>query len=423
MLGKRKSNFFNASQAVAASTLTFEQDLELFVSQFIKSVGNFGFEQVILPPVEEAKIFLKTPRLEKHFNGKLFKIPEAGKQELVLCPTHTFSIIRKYLETLKVRGPHVAKWFYFSPLLNLEDNKYVVSYELGIFVLGEDSHLANTQVINTVFEVFQQLGMPEFVVELNSLGCKSCQKDYENVLVDHLAKYSFDLCADCRESFEKDPFVVWNCENSICRQQLAAAPQIVDFLDESCKSVLMGILESIDDLSIPYILNPTLSLPLLREKVLFRVVASDAPGVVLGQGGNYTSLSRHLQEEDPVPVLGFLISPEKLLPHTSSEKVRAGIRDEVFIVSLGDIGTRRAMRLYRELKAAGITVAESMLSSAGIKNQFKEAASRHCELSLIIGQKEALEETVILRDMRSGMQEIFASDRIIEEIKKRLGKQ
>jgi histidyl-tRNA synthetase len=66
--------------------------------------------------------------------------------------------------------------------------------------------------------------------------------------------------------------------------------------------------------------------------------------------------------------------------------------------------------------------AEAMLTSPSIKHQLKAAAEKKCEIALIIGQKEALDETVILRDMRSGMQEVFALERIIEEVKKRLGK-
>ena len=72
--------------------------------------------------------------------------------------------------------------------------------------------------------------------------------------------------------------------------------------------------------------------------------------------------------------------------------------------------------------AASFLVDELGFERHGFADKLKEAVAKKCEIALIIGQKEAIDETVILRDMRSGMQEVFALDRIIEEVKKRLGK-
>ena len=118
----------------------------------------------------------------------------------------------------------------------------------------------------------------------------------------------------------------------------------------------------------------------------------------------------------------MLTTFEKLMSVVPEELRSRGPKIEVFMVPLGSIAVRKAVALHRDLQHSGIMAAETMLASGSIKNQLKAAAENKCEIALIIGQKEAIDETVILRDMRSGMQEVFAADRIIEEVKKRLGK-
>lgn len=124
--------------------------------------------------------------------------------------------------------------------------------------------------------------------------------------------------------------------------------------------------------------------------------------------------------EDQVPLLGFVTNIEKFWPLVSAEHHKLKTKVEVFLISLGEAACRRVLHLRRHLREAGLKTWESMLGHPGIKTQLKEAQDYSADIALIIGQKEAIDDTVILRDMRSGMQEVFAVDRIVEEVKKRL---
>ena len=231
------------------------------------------------------------------------------------------------------------------------------------------------------------------------------------------------LCEDCAADFEKNPLVIWTCLESSCQEIAAGAPPIIDSLDEECKANLMGVLESIDELNIPYTLNPALIPQLLHHKIVFQIIpVGGGPGSSIGYGGNFSDWIMDPGLPDRVPAMGFLTTFEKLMTVVPEERRRQGPKIEVFMVPLGSIAVRKAVALHRDLQHSGIMAAESMIAHSSIKNQLKVAVEKKCEIALIIGQKEAIDETVILRDMRSGMQEVFASDRIIEEVKKRLGK-
>ncbi|OGE79041.1 MAG: hypothetical protein A2751_01105 [Candidatus Doudnabacteria bacterium RIFCSPHIGHO2_01_FULL_46_14] len=394
---------------------------DVFLDNLHRVINNFGFQQILPSPVEERKIFGKHPELVRLYGEDLLEIVP-GESDFVLAPTHMFSVIRRYLQNVRARGPHVSKWFHLSPIVSLPGSKPSASHELGLYILGEDTSMAGAQLINATAEIFRELGISEFMIELNSLGCKLCQKNYGALLESHLTNAAPRLCDRCETDLEKNPIAIWRCDNSGCQEIVAGAPQIVDSLDENCKTNLMGVLEDIDDLGIPYTLNPVLKASLVQEKVVFQITAPEAIGGVIGQGGNYSTWANILGYQDVLPIMGFVTTFEKLMNSVPEERRRTGPRIEVFMVPLGPIATRKAMVLHRDLQHSGISSAEAILGNTSIKNQLKEAVAKKCEIALIIGQKEAIDETVILRDMRSGMQEVFALDRIIEEVKKRLGK-
>lgn len=403
----------------AVSTEVYQPDV--FLDNLNRVVNNFGFQQVLLPAMEERKIFARSPELTRLYGEKLLDV-SGGSSDLVFPPTHLFSVMRRYLQNFRLRGPHVSKWFHLSPVIRPASGKLATEHELGLYILGEDSSVAGAQLVNITAEILRELGIPEFVIELNSLGCKLCQGHYQGLLTSYLASAAGRLCETCEYDLEKNPTALWRCNNGPCQEIVAGASQIVDCLDEHCKANLMGVLENIDDLGIPYTLNPILAPELLSEKIVFRITSSQTGSEAIGQGGNYSSWSGLLGSAESLPIMGFVTTFEKLCQSVPEERRRIGPKVEVFMIPLGLIAMRKAMVLHRDLQHSGVATAEAMLGNSSIKNQLKEAVGKKCEIALIIGQKEAIEETVILRDMRSGMQEVFALDRIIEEVKKRLGK-
>lgn len=415
-----KKNFVTAAATALTVTQSEEPEHDAIVGQLARHIGNFGFRQILPPPIEDRKTFLRHPRLERHFGSKLLEVSLAS-EELTLPPTHLLGVFKRYLRNLKTRGPHVSKWFFVSPAAALDEDKMTTNHEVGIFSLGSDSAIAHTQLISSVGHLLGEFGIPQFLIEINNLGCNGCQKDYHNLLQDHFRKGSFDLCSNCNANLAENPLEIWNCLNLTCRQVAGGAPQIVDFLDEACRSSLIGILETMDGLNLPYTLNPGLSSPFLQEKVIFRITVPGSDGVTLGHGGNYATWANYLGSE-PVPLIGFMTTLEKLWDLVPLEKRSGQSKVDVFLIPLGEVASRRTLVLQRDLQQSGVAVAEAMIENPGIKNQLKEAQDRHSEIALIMGQKEAIDETVILRDIRSGMQEVFAYDRIVEEVKKRLGK-
>jgi histidyl-tRNA synthetase len=182
-------------------------------------------------------------------------------------------------------------------------------------------------------------------------------------------------------------------------------------------------LEAIDELSVPYQLNPFYAGPDGSGKTNLVIKAKlKGETVILGEGAYHENLMQNLCGKN-YSCFGFAGSLSKI--HELLESLKTTVSREqsndVFLVPLGELAAKRALRLFRDLTSEKISVYDHF-GNVGVKNQLKQAEIFHAPVALIMGQKEAMEEMVILRDVKSGMQEIISYDKIVAEVKKRLGR-
>ena len=400
-------------------TESFEFKVQGILDSVIKVVQGFGFRQIIPPPFVQKKVFIGNPDLEDQFGNLNPEVEVAVGEGNILSPTQIYNAVTLYTDNVEELSHPTVKWFYLAPVSRLKRGKPTIGHELGVFVFGENTSLATAQMINASQQLLTKLGIEDVVSEINSIGCTSCQKQYQEILESHFAASS-SFCDNCSQNLKSDAIKVLKCNESGCKQELDSGPQVVDFLDESCRESLVGTLEIMDEMEVPYVLNPHLAIPPFAEQILFRVgTASDKGFSSLLQGGDYSVCATHLGH-DSFPLLGMTGMIEDLAKQVVLENIGSVSRVDVFVISLGDQAARRAMRLYQKLRRNGINTAEAMVGNSGIQRQLKEAHALQPEVTLIVGQKEALDDTVILRDMQSGMQEVFTQERILEEVKKRL---
>jgi histidyl-tRNA synthetase len=85
------------------------------------------------------------------------------------------------------------------------------------------------------------------------------------------------------------------------------------------------------------------------------------------------------------------------------------------------LARKRAMVLFEELRAKGFSVAQNF-SKDGLRAQFELADKAGVKYTLVLGQKEIADGTILLRDMESGMQETLNIQKVDKELNKRLEK-
>jgi len=203
----------------------------------------------------------------------------------------------------------------------------------------------------------------------------------------------------------------------------ALAPQTIDHLCQECHDHFKSVLEYLDELELPYTLNPRLVRGLdYYTRTVFEIWSQGEENFrgSLAGGGRYDDLVEILGGSS-TPAIGSAIGIERVIEELKVQEIRPSVspQPKVFLVQLGELARKKSLKLFSELIEAGIQAAESF-SKHSIKSQLKLADKLGAKIALILGQKEALDETIIIRDMKSGMQEIVNFKKVIKELKKRI---
>jgi histidyl-tRNA synthetase len=140
----------------------------------------------------------------------------------------------------------------------------------------------------------------------------------------------------------------------------------------------------------------------------------------LGGGGRYDDLVEKMGGR-PTPAFGFGLGIERTVMKIKEKNIPMLPEDsaDLFIAQLGEQARRKAMAIFEELRRAGFRIRQSFTKDS-LKGQMELASALGVKYSLILGQKEIIDGTILIRDMESGIQEVVDNKKIISELEKRL---
>lgn len=419
----------------------------------------YDFGYVATPILEYQGVFEKSLGLTSDVVEKeMFTLKTRGGDELALRPEGTAPIMRAYLQHGWESLPQPVKVFYWGPMFRHENpqaGRFRQFYQFGFEMLGSEDPVLDAQLIQMAVNLLSGLGVKNLICEVNSLGDKVCRVKFRQALKDYFRNHIKKMCADCQRRFKTNPLRILDCKEEECREVIAKSPQILDFICDDCRNHFKKLLEFLDEIGVPYMLNPHLVRGLdYYAKTVFEIFASGAsesdsskksdPPVegapekspdsaadkgmeekrpaqaALVSGGRYDGLAEMLGGKN-VPAVGFAAGIERIINEMKEVKVRVPARPQpkLFLVQLGDLAKKKSLRLLEEFRKNNILIAES-LGKHSIKTQLKLADKLEVKLTLIFGQKEALDNEMIIRDMTSGVQETIPLAKLIGEVKKRL---
>jgi len=392
----------------------------------------YGFQKIDTPILEQAELFSKGVGLTTDIVEKqMYVLRTRGGDYLALRPEFTAAVARAYIEHGMFNIPQPVKLYTYGPLFRMERpqaGRFRQFHQFDLEVFGEESAVIDAQIIQAFYNILKELKFKNLVIEINSIGDSQCRPYYKKTLVSYLRSRASSLCADCRRRVRENPLRVLDCKEEKCQPIKSQAPQMVDHLCEECKSHFKEVIEFLDELDLPYRLNPYLVRGLdYYTKTVFEIFEDTAEGRRLGAlvgGGRFDMLVKLLGGK-PTPACGAALGVERIIEEIKERKRGAGsspaLTAPLFIAQLGSLAKRKSLKLVEEFREAKIPIAES-LSKDSIKTQLRIADRLGVSHTLILGQKEALDGIIIIRDMASGKQDIVKLDRTVKEIKKRLKK-
>ena len=402
---------------------------DLVVNKAGNLAKTYSFKQISTPLLENLELYKRSSGKSSDIvNKEMYSFIDKNGEKLAIRPEATPGMARAYIEHGMFNLPQPIKMFWLDPLLRHEKPqsgrlRQHTQFDLEIF--GEASPVADFMLILIAFNFFRELQI-NVHIQINSIGCRECRKEYISRLLEFYRERGkrSKLCPDCKKRIIKNPLRLLDCKEEKCIELRAEAPQIVDFLCDECRNHFIKVLEYLDELDIPYNLNSFLVRGLdYYTKTVFEILPAEDDSSrqsSLGGGGRFDELVENLGGR-PTPACGFGIGLERVILKIKEKNIPLK-RDEenyVFIAQLGDQSRRKAIGLFEELRRGGINVRQSFTKDS-LKAQLEEANRLGAKFTLILGQKEMIDGTILIRDMESGIQEEIDYKKIKNEIEKKL---
>jgi len=394
-------------------------------------LADYSFNRLDLSPVEQAETFTRPVASSDPDMGRRLVTGKSHGATLAFRACMAPSLMRVYLQHGMHALPHPVKMFTNAPVLEPVERGHRMHWQLAVQTIGDDSGAVDAELLFLGCRMIEAFALGSFTVRLNTIGDVASRPAYVRALRDFFKNNQKKMSAGAFNASKDHPFggLTQLAEENI--ELAREAPQFVDFLSEEARAHFKSLLEFLDEGKVPYIIDHTLvtdddfATHTVWQFILDSVPASETQvaldGLTVIQGSRMDRLSE-LLGGSKTPSAGWYMDVDSIVARLKGRNAQvpeAGPRPKVFLSQLGEAAKKRSLMLFEEIRKSGIEVRYS-LSRDTIKGQLRMAARFDVRFALIFGQKEALEGTVILREMDTGIQETIPLEKIIDELKKRL---
>lgn len=381
-----------------------------------------GFGEIRTPVFEHTELFLRSVgETTDVVQKEMYTFKDKGDRSITLRPEGTAGAVRAMLEHGLYNDGLPLKLYYFTSCYRYEKaqkGRLREFHQFGVEMFGSASPLADAQVIALAASVFQRLGVRDLSLEINSIGCPTCRSRYTAALKEYFSAYKDQLCDTCLSRLDRNPMRILDCKSPVCAGIAEGAPHVLDYLCEDCAAHFEGVKRSLEEIGIPFTVNPTIVRGLdYYTRTVFEFVsrATGSPLTVCG-GGRYDGLVEEIGGPS-MPALGFGLGLERALMVLDAQKVKLEDANpcKVFIAALGEKASFAAFRMAHELRLSGIPAACDV-NGRGLKAQMKYADKIHAAYSMVLGDNELESGEAVLKNMETGEKHtVFIGDGFLEQ--------
>jgi histidyl-tRNA synthetase len=382
---------------------------------------DFGFKEIRPPILEYTELFARSIGQDTDIVEKeMYTFPDRKDELITLRPEATASVVRSYIQHKMYATDPVRKFYTIGPMFRRErpqKGRYRQFYQINAEVFGVESPLADAQLIFLLITLFSRLLVADVKAHINSLGCPLCRPRFKEALVDYLSSASGTLCQDCLRRSERNPLRVLDCKVSSCRDIMADAPSLLDFLCPECGSHFAMVKDSLERLHIPFVIDKRLVRGLdyyTRTTFEIQTTFLGAQNAVAG-GGRYDGLVKALGGPD-IPATGFAIGFDRLAEISGLKKNDFEVSPRIFVAAIGEESRKKAFEWTCALVREGIGT-EMDFSGKSLKALMKRADKLGAAHVLIVGEKELEDGSVILRNMATKEQASIPMANVVRKIK------
>lgn len=376
--------------------------------KMLETASLYGFREIRVPVFEHTEVFHKsvgdtTDVVQK----EMYTFDDKGGRSLTLRPELTAGTVRSVIEKGLIYGALPVKVCYIGGCYRYEKpqaGRLREFHQFGVECFGAASPAADAEVIALARQVLSSIGIDKISLEINSIGCPECRKNYHKALKEYFATKTAELCDTCNERLDRNPMRILDCKSPVCSEIASHAPVVLDYLCDDCKAHFEGVKSHLDAADIKYTVNPHIVRGLdYYTRTVFEFVSGDigAQSTVCG-GGRYDGLVQQMGGS-ALPALGFAMGIERLM--MVLENQGADLPEDntcdIYIASMGEAASVKATELCAALRADGFE-AQCDICGRGLKAQMKYADKIGSKYSIVLGDNELETNSGNLKNMQSG---------------------
>jgi histidyl-tRNA synthetase len=390
-----------------------------FVEAAVRDVFRaYNFHEIRTPIFESTELFSRSVGEETDIVSKeMYTWEDRSRaesergQSLTLRPENTAGVVRAYIEH-KLWDRGLNKLYYIGPQFRRErpqKGRYRQFYQIGAEVIGppsagSESPARDAEVLELLATLLDRLGIKNWNLELNSVGCPNDRAVYNEALRKALEPVVGQMDADCQRRAVTNPLRVFDCKVPADQPIIDKLPRISEYLDEPCRQHFQQVQEILNAVGVRFSLSDRLVRGLdyyTRTAFEFTHGALGAQNAILG-GGRYDGLSESLGGP-PAPGIGFAIGEDRLVLALKESAEAVQRKPDVYIAPLGAGMDREAARLAREMRRHDVVV-ELGDESFRLKKSLETASKIGARFALIVGENEVKSASFALKNLETGEQ-------------------
>jgi histidyl-tRNA synthetase len=358
----------------------------------------YGYRRIMTPVFEDTSLFVRTSGEGSDVVQKeMYTFTDRGDRSLTLRPEATAPICRAYVEHGMHREPQPVKLYTIASIYRYaspQKGRYREHFQASVEAIGSDDPSIDAELIQLYDTLLGRLGVTDYRLELNSIGCRRCRPAYLERLRAWLADNADRLDEETRAKMATSPLRVLDnfaAKPPAVREALAEAPAIGDFLCEECVAHFAAVRADLDAYGVSYELVPTLVRGLdyyTRTTFEFIGPAHGAQSQICG-GGRYDGLIEEIGGP-PTPGVGFGAGIERLLIALEDAGVTAEPPEIDVFFALDDAAPRQLVAAWlAELRRAGVA-ADTDYAGRSLKGQLTQAARLGAATTVVVNREGAV---------------------------------
>ena len=392
-------------------------------SEARRVLEGYGYAEIRFPHVERLELFARSIGEDTDIVEKeMYTFADTGGDVLALRPEGTAGCVRAGITGGLFRG-QTHRLYYIGPMFRHErpqKGRYRQFHQVGVEAFGADSPDMDVEQILMARRLLRDLGVGGLTLHLNSLGQPEDRQAYRGILTDFLEARRESLCETCQERIQRSPMRVLDCKVETCQEAVREAPVISDHLGETSQAHFDRVRTLLAAADVPYTHDPRLVRGLDYYTDTVFEWTSDQLGAqaTVVAGGRYDRLVEEIGGP-ATPAVGFALGIERLLALMDDARVPARAPD-AFLAPLDASVEQSALALAEQLRDRGLSVWQHC-GGGSLKSQLKKADRSGAPVALVIGEQEAADGTVLVRDLAAGEQRSVAREEVAEVVSGRAG--